>query len=75
MLMVAPASSVRNGRVVTVRQIHETMTARVVRAPYPWFEKTPIGKVLARFSRSEEDAALVVVRSLFIKCGSKGPLP
>ena len=30
--------------------MHDAMTARVMRAPVGWFEKTPLGRILNRFS-------------------------
>ena len=34
--------------------VHQAMAARVLRAPTSWFERTPIGRVLNRFSSDIE---------------------
>lgn len=48
------------------RAVHRAMAARVLRAPCHWFERTPIGRALNRFSSDIE----TIDKNLMDSCGS-----
>ncbi|KAM3570062.1 hypothetical protein VYU27_007866 [Nannochloropsis oceanica] len=50
--------------------IHSAMAARVLRAPLYWFERTPVGRVLNRFSSDVETLDKNLMDSLgsFVEC-------
>lgn len=52
------------------RTVHRAMAARVLRAPCAWFERTPIGRVLNRFSSDIETLDKNLADSLgsFLEC-------
>ena len=51
------------------RRIHSDMARRVIRAPMWWFEKTPAGRILNRFSSDVEtiDQDLMDTMSIFLR--------
>lgn len=52
-------------------RLHENMTFAVLFAPYGWFERTPTGRIIARFSKDVSDIDMILPEraQFLLMCG------